>query len=285
MSLQTLVSAEELQSHLGDPDWAIVDCRFTLGDAERGRRDYQLAHVPGAVYAQLDEDLSSPHIPGVTGRHPLPPIDVLKDKFSEWGIGLGVQVVAYDDWPGASGAVAARLWWCLRWLGHQAVAVLDGGWNRWLELGGPVTSGVETRSRRDFKPRPHPEWLVDAAHVDGLRFSPDYRLFDSRSADRYRGENETIDPVPGHIPGAVNAPYAENVGPDGLFRPADELRQRFRSLLGEISPQNAVFYCGSGVTAAHNLLALLHAGLGDARLYAGSWSEWITDPKRPVEKG
>ncbi len=285
MSLQTLISAEELLSHLGDPDWAIVDCRFTLGDAERGRRDYRVAHIPGAVYAQLEEDLSSPHIPGVTGRHPLPPIDVLTDKFSEWGIGPGVQVVAYDDWPGASGAVAARLWWCLHWLGHQAVAVLDGGWNRWLELGGPVASGVETRSRRDFKPRPHPEWLVDAVHVDGLRFSPDYRLFDSRSADRYRGENETIDPVPGHIPGAVNAPYTENVGPDGLFRPVDELRKRFRSLLGEISPQNAVFYCGSGVTAAHNLLALAHAGLGDARLYAGSWSEWITDPKRPVEKG
>jgi thiosulfate/3-mercaptopyruvate sulfurtransferase len=285
MSYQTLISAEVLRSHLGDPDWAIVDCRFTLGDPQRGRRDYLQAHIPGAVYAQLEEDLCSPHLPGVTGRHPLPPVDELARKFSEWGIGPGVQVVAYDDWPGASGAVAARLWWSLRWLGHQAVAVLDGGWNRWLQMSGPVNAGTETRPHRDFRPSPHPELIASVDEVDTLRSDPAYKLFDSRSADRYRGENETIDPVAGHIPGALNAPYAENVRPDGLFRPPDELRQRFSALLGETPAQNAVFYCGSGVTAAHNLLALAHAGLGNARLYLGSWSEWITDPSKPVEKG
>ena len=285
MSLQTLVSAEELLSHLGDPDWAIVDCRFTLGDAGRGRRDYLQAHIPGAIFAHLEEDLCSPHIPGVNGRHPLPSVDQLVRKFSEWGIGPGVQVVAYDDWPGASGAVAARLWWSLRWLGHPAVAVLDGGWNRWLKVGGHVKAGAETRPHREFTPRPHPELIASLDEVDRLRADPAHKLIDSRSADRFRGENETIDPVPGHIPGALNAPYAENVAPDGLFRPPDELRERFRSLLGDTDAQNSVFYCGSGVTAAHNLLALAHAGLGDARLYPGSWSEWITDPKRPVEKG
>jgi thiosulfate/3-mercaptopyruvate sulfurtransferase len=284
MTLQTLISVEELLTHLGDPEWAIVDCRFTLGDAGRGRRAYLQAHIPGAVYAHLEEDLSSPHIPGVTGRHPLPPIDTLRRKFSDWGIGQGVQVIAYDDWPGASGAVAARLWWCLRWLGHETVAVLNGGWNRWLQVGGPVKAGMEMRPHRDFKPRPRPELLASLDEVDGLRTNPAYRLFDSRSADRYRGENETVDPVAGHIPGALNAPYAENIGADGLFRPAEELRLRFQSLLGETPTQNTVFYCGSGVTATHNLLALAHAGLGDARLYAGSWSEWITDPLRPVEK-
>jgi len=285
MTLQTLISAEELLSHLGDPDWAIVDCRFTLGDAERGRRDYLQAHIPGAVYAKLEEDLCSPHVPGRTGRHPLPSVDELAGKFSEWGIEPGVQVVVYDDWPGASGAVAARLWWSLRWLGHPAVAVLDGGWNRWLQAGGPVKAGIETRPQRDFKPSPRPELFASVDEVEGLRTDPAYKLIDSRSADRYRGENETVDPVAGHIPGALNAPYAENVGADGLFRSAEELRQRFRTLLGNTPTENSVFYCGSGVTATHNLLALMHAGLGEARLYVGSWSEWITDPKRPVDKG
>lgn len=285
MTYKTLVSTSEVISHLKDPDWAILDCRYTLQEPERGRRDYLKSHIPGAVYAHLDEDLSSPPIPGVTGRHPLPFIDSLAAKFSEWGIGPGTQVVAYDDWPGASGAIAARLWWCLRWLGHDAAAVLDGGWERWLEVGGPVSAGAETRPPAQFISRPRPELQVNVAEVDAMRLDPAYRVFDSRAADRYRGENETVDPVAGHIPGAPNAPYADNIGPGGLFRPAGELRQRFSAMLGDLPAQNVVFYCGSGVTATHNLLAMLHAGLGEARLYAGSWSEWITDPHRPVSTG
>jgi thiosulfate/3-mercaptopyruvate sulfurtransferase len=167
----------------------------------------------------------------------------------------------------------------------MTVAVLDGGWNRWRQLGGPIKSGLERRSRREFIPRLRPELSANVDEVESLLLDPAYRLVDSRSTDRYRGENETIDPVAGRIPGALNAPYMDNVGPDGLFRPVDELRQRFQSLLGDSPAQNAVFYCGSGVTAAHNVLALMHAGLGEARLYAGSWSEWITDPHRPVERG
>ena len=285
MSYQTLVSVDQLLSHLDDPYWVIVDCRFSLNDTERGRKDYRQAHIPGAVYAHLNEDLSSPHIPGTTGRHPLPPIDKLVATFSSWGIASGLQVAAYDDYPTASGAIAARLWWCLRWLGHDSVAVLDGGWLNWLHHGGPTRDGVEKRQARQFIPHLRPELLVTLDEVDHIRSDPAYRLVDSRSADRYRGENETIDPVAGHIPGALSLPFAGNVGADGLFRPDDELKKQFASMLGDVPPQNTVFYCGSGVTAAHNLLAMQHAGLGEARLYAGSWSEWIVDPARPVAKG
>jgi len=281
----TLISPSELISHLDDPDWAIVDCRFSLEAPDRGREDYLRAHIPGAVYAHLNDDLCAPHIPGVTGRHPLPAPERLAQTFSKWGIGPGVQVVAYDDWEAASGGVAARLWWSLRWLGHQAVAVLDGGWKRWVGEGYPWRGGWETRSPRSFIPNPRPELIVSAREVEALRLDGAYRVVDSRSADRYRGENETIDPVAGHIPGAINAPYSENVGPDGLFKSREELRRRFTALLGNVPAENVIFYCGSGVTACHNLLALMHAGLGEARLYPGSWSEWITDANRPVATG
>lgn len=282
---RTLISAEDLLANLKNPEWVIVDCRFSLDLPERGKQDYLKAHIPGAVYAHLNDDLSAPHVPGSTGRHPLPTAERLAATFSSLGIDERIQVVAYDDWAGAPGAVAARLWWCLRWLGHDAVAVLDGGWSRWLEVGGMVASGLEAKSYRIFQPHPRPEMLVSVSDVDSLRQDAAWRVFDSRAADRYRGENETIDPVAGHIPGAFNAPYAQNADPDGRLLPVTDLRERFRMLLGEILVRNSVFYCGSGVTAAYNLLALEHAGMEGARLYAGSWSEWITNPSRPVAKG
>jgi thiosulfate/3-mercaptopyruvate sulfurtransferase len=191
-----------------------------------------------------------------------------------------MQVVAYDDAGG--GMAAARLWWMLRWLGHNTVAVLDGGWGKWLTEGRPVKSGLESRPRREFQPRPRPELIVGAEEVDAIRLDSAYRLLDARAAERYHGRNETIDPVAGHIPGAVSAPYQDNLNLEGVFRPAEELRQLYQELLGETPPERAIFYCGSGVTALHDLLAMLHAGLGEGRLYAGSWSEWITDPARPV---
>ncbi len=279
---QTLISAERLKENLENPDWAVVDCRFWLAEPERGERDYRRAHIPGAVYAHLDRHLSAPVIAGQTGRHPLPEAATFARTLSGWGIGAGVQVVAYDD---SGGGIAARLWWMLRWLGHNAVAVLDGGWTAWQGRGYPVRGGEERRSPRPFTPRPRPELLASAAEVERLRTDPAFRLLDARNADRYRGENETIDPVAGHIPGAISAPYAENLTAEGYFRPAAELRARFSPLLGDTPPARTVVYCGSGVTAAHNLLAMLHAGLGEARLYAGSWSEWITDPRRPVATG
>ena len=278
----TLIGCAELQHHLTDADWAVVDCRFSLDDPSRGRIAYTKSHIPGAVYAHLDEDLSGPIIPGRTGRHPVPEVETFARCLSAWGIDARVQVVAYDD---SGGAIAARLWWMLRWLGHRNVAVLDGGWPAWERDGRASRGGTEARASRDFAPRIQSQLVADAAEVQRIRVDPSYRLCDSRSAERYRGENETIDPVAGHIPGAVSIPYADNLTPEEHFLPPAELRVRFHSQLGNLPSERIVLYCGSGVTAALNALAMVHAGLGNARLYPGSWSEWITDPQRPVETG
>jgi thiosulfate/3-mercaptopyruvate sulfurtransferase len=283
MSYTTLISTAELAENVGDPDWAVVDCRFSLADTELGRRSYRQAHIPGALYAHLDEDLCSPVIPGKTGRHPLPDLNFIVDRLSSWGIDERVQVVAYDDSSGA--LVAVRLWWLLRWLGHPAAAVLDGGLQAWQRAGLPIRAVQESRSRRIFTSHPHPELVASTAEVEAMRSDPTSLVVDARAAERYRGENEPIDPVAGHIPGAISAPYPDNLDLSGHFLPREQLRARFQALLGSISPDKTVFYCGSGVTAAHNLLALAYTGLGQGRLYAGSWSEWITDSRRPVATG
>ncbi len=280
---QTLITADELATKLSAPDWAIVDCRFSLRESERGRHEYDQARIPGAVYAHLDEDLSGHIVPGKTGRHPLPSVDALAQTLSNWGIDASVQVVAYDDRDGSM--AAARLWWLLRWLGHDAVAVLDGGWQQWQRAGYPVASGVESRARRVFTPHVREEWAATAEEVLATLDEPALHLVDVRSGERYRGEQEPLDPVAGHIPGAVNLPYIEMLAADGRFLPAEELRARFQTLLGDTPPEQTIFYCGSGVTAAQALLAFAHAGLGDGRLYAGSWSEWITNPNRPTATG
>jgi thiosulfate/3-mercaptopyruvate sulfurtransferase len=280
---QTLISASELVQKLAAPDWAIIDCRFSLADSERGRRDYLQAHIPGAIYAHLNEDLSGEIRAGKTGRHPLPAIETFAQVLSRWGIDARVQVIAYDASGGAM--AAARLWWMLRWLGHEAAAVLDGGWQGWQKSGYPVASGVEQRAPATFTPQVRGEAVVTTEEVAALLRDPSARLVDARSAERYRGEQEPIDPVAGHIPGAINAPYTELVDADGCFLPPNELRAYFQRLLGSGDPNQSAFYCGSGVTAVQELLALAHAGLGDGRLYAGSWSEWITDPNRPIARG
>lgn len=282
MTWRTVVPVDAVVPHVADPAWVVVDCRFSLAEPERGEHNYIYRRVRGAVYAHLDRDLSGPVVPGRTGRHPLPEPDALAATLGRWGIGAGTQVVAYDD---AGGAFAARLWWLLRWLGHDAVAVLDGGWPAWLAAGGPTAAGAESRAPTVFAPRLRPGLVVDAAAVDAIRTDQRRRLLDARGADRYRGENETIDPVAGHIAGAVSAPFAANLGPDGRFKPVGELRARYDALLADVPPEGAVVYCGSGVTAAHDILAMAHAGLEGAKLYAGSWSEWITDPRRVIEIG
>ncbi|MCO6438974.1 MAG: sulfurtransferase [Phycisphaerae bacterium] len=282
MNFQTLISVDELKAHLGDPQVAIVDCRFALDDKQAGRRAYLEAHVSGAVYAHLDDDLAAPVIAGRTGRHPLPKIEEFVRRLSQWGIDDRVQVVAYDN---AGGAFAARMWWMLRWLGHDAAAVLDGGWKAWVEAGGSIASGNEERPTRHFTARARADRAVATEEV--LSQLNDSRLFlvDSRAAERYRGEVEPLDPVAGHIPGAVNLPYGENLAADGRFKSRAELCQRFEKALGPRDAGNVAFYCGSGVTACHNILAFAHAGLGDALLYPGSWSEWVADGTRPVETG
>lgn len=281
MSYTTLVSTRDLLPHLRDPDWAVVDCRFSLNDPGSGPEAYVRSHIPGAVYAHLDEDLSGPIIPGKTGRHPLPSVASFVETLSSWGIDDRVQVVAYD---GAGGSIAARLWWMLRWLGHLNAAVLDGGWPQWKDKALPTKSATESRRPGSFTPGVRPELLAQTEEVVEIRSNPSVRLCDSRSPERFRGENETLDPVAGHIPGAISLPYADNLNSDGCFLSVGALRARFASRLGDAPAERIVLYCGSGVTAAHNVLAIAHAGLGNARLYAGSWSEWITDPRRPVER-
>ncbi|MEW5869380.1 MAG: sulfurtransferase [Chloroflexota bacterium] len=280
MLYKTLISTSELAEHLNDPDWVVVDCRFVLNAPERGEQNYLRSHIPGAVYAHLERDLSSQIIPGVTGRHPWPSVEQASAFFASIGIEPGVQVVVYDDAGGALAAV--RVWWMLRWLGHETVAVLDGVWQKWVYEDRPVVSGSETRAARQFVAHPRPELLVDVEQVDRMRLDPAYRVFDARAYERYLGHNETIDPVAGHIPGARSASYLENISAEGTMRPAEELRQRFQALLEGVPAQNVVFYCGSGVTSIHDLLAMLFAGLGEGKLYPGSWSEWIVDARRPV---
>lgn len=282
MSYTTIISIQDLGSHLSDPQWVILDCRFYLTDAGQGEREYLQAHIPGAVYAHLERDLCGEIIPGKTGRHPLPMVEAAEETFSRLGIDETVQVVVYDDAGGAM--AAARAWWMLRWLGHEAVAVLDGGWEHWKKGGNPVKGGVEAYPWRKFTPRPRPELVVSTEEVMQMSGDPTYRILDSRSEERYHGINEIIDPVGGHIPGAKPAPYAGNLQLDGFFRPKEGLQRRFKYLLKGIPAERCVFYCGSGVTSALNVLAVAHAEYGDARLYVGSWSEWITDSSRGVEK-
>ena len=282
MPYTTIISVKELVNHLDDPNWAIIDARFKLAHLEQGRIDYEEAHIPGAVYAHLNDDLSGKIIPGVTGRHPLPSVEKISAVFSRFGIDHKVQVVAYDDMGGA--LAAGRVWWLLRWLGHEDVAVLDGGWQAWVTNKLPVKSGQETRQSRIFIPHPRDELIVSSDEIDKMRNDPNYVVLDARTADRYRGENETIDPVAGHIPGALSAPYADNLNADGTFKSVEKFAKHYKELIKGIPTDHVACYCGSGVTATHDILAMMMSGLGEAHLYAGSYSEWITDADRPVEK-
>jgi len=278
----TLIDITAAHNHVADPDWVFVDCRFVIRDTARGRKDYLASHVKGAVYADLDNDLSGQIVPGRTGRHPLPDRESIVRVFSRLGIGPKTQVTAYDESTGAM--AAARLWWLLKWAGHDAVAVLDGGFKAWTGAGLPCGSGPEARPASRFVAAFRPELAVDARHVLSVLNDHDWVVLDARAADRYRGENETIDPVAGHITGAVSAPYISALGPDGLFKPAEEIVQLCESAMGGRDAEHTIVYCGSGVTAAHSVLACAHAGRGLPRLYAGSWSDWITDKDRPTAR-
>ncbi len=278
----TLLQPSDAFAHRNDPNWRFLDCRFRLGDTNAGRRLYEAGHLPAAVYVHLDEDLSGPVVPGETGRHPLPSVAEAVALFGALGIDEQVQVVAYDD---MGGAIAARVWWMLHWLGHEAAAVLNGGIAAWEDAGYALTTAVEKVQPRTFRAKDSKKQMLSAEEVDRIRGKADWRVIDSRTPERYRGEEEPIDPVAGHIPGAKNAPHPETIGPDGQFKSSEELRQHFANLIGETSSGQTVFYCGSGVTACRNLLAFQEAGLGDALLYAGSWSDWIAPGTRPVATG
>jgi thiosulfate/3-mercaptopyruvate sulfurtransferase len=282
MPFTFLIDAAALGRHIADEDWAIIDCRFSLDDTERGFRDYLNSHIPGAVYAHLDHDLSGKVVPGITGRHPLPDILSLAETFSAWGIGSNTQVVVYDD---CTGTMAARLWWLLNWMGHRNVALLDGGWRAWNQAALPANCGPESHTPKRFEPHEISGAYVSAEQVQEYRSNPRYAILDARSGSRFRGEVEPIDPVAGHIPGAISAPCEENVMPEGRFLSPEILRRRFEKHMKSVPPENVICYCGSGVTAAHNIFAIAYAGLGLTRLYAGSWSEWITHSTRPIATG
>ena len=276
MTHTTLISVSDLAQHLDDPAFVIFDCRHELTNPEFGTTAYAQSHIPGARFAHLDRNLAAP-LTGRNGRHPLPVPKVFAEWLSRMGVSNDNQVIGYDN---AGGVYASRLWWMLRWIGHKNVAVLDGGWQAWIEAGHPVTAEVPT-------PRPAKvtvnvqETPVDAKYVlDNLQ-SPALVLIDARANDRFRGQNETIDPVGGHIPGAMNRFFKDNLTAQGLFKSPQQLRDEFRLLLDTVTPEKIVSQCGSGVTACHNLLAMEIAGLRGGRLYPGSWSEWIADPARP----
>ena len=275
MPFTTLISTDHLAEQLGAERVVTVDCRSDLADVGLGRRAYEAAHIPGAVYADVNADLAG-KLTGANGRHPLPDPDAFIATLGTLGISNDTQVIAYDQ---DVGMYASRLWWMLRWMGHDAVAVLDGGIAKWSAEGRRTTSGIETNPTRAFRGVPNDAMVASVADVRaGLP------LLDARAPERYRGDVEPIDRVAGHIPGARNHFYKMNLGGDGAFKSPEELRVLLTQSLGDTSPEAVVCYCGSGVTACHNLLALEHAGLRGARLYPGSWSEWSSDPSRPVEK-
>jgi thiosulfate/3-mercaptopyruvate sulfurtransferase len=276
-----LISGEELANWIGHPDLRVVDCRFELTDELAGRRDYESGHIPGAVYAHLHDDLAAP-VTELTGRHPLPDPMAFAGVLGRWGIQKNSLVVAYD---GDNGAVAARLWWMLRWLGHDSAAVLDGGYQGWLQSGGPVNTGWESCKPTRFEPRIRRGMTLDQAGVANGLAGGSLLLIDVRARPRYLGETEPLDKVAGHIPGAVNLPFQRNLDHQGRFLAPRALRTIYQELAQAHPGKQLCFMCGSGVTACHSLLAMELAGLPGALLYPGSWSEWISDPRLPVARG
>jgi thiosulfate/3-mercaptopyruvate sulfurtransferase len=281
VAFTTLVDADTVRAQTHEPQWLTVDCRFSLSDPAWGQEQFLTATIPQSLYAHLDEDLSGPVVPGRTGRHPLPSPSDLAQTFSRLGITTDHQVVAFDD---CGGCFAARLWWLLRWMGHPRVAVLDGGLDEWKARGYPLAPGqpaMTTAKSAQWSGRPDPALVADADEVVRAIAAPLAPLVDARAPERYRGDEEPIDAAPGHIPGAINLPWNGNLDSNGSFIGSDRLRGRFESVISADDPSRTIVYCGSGVTACHDVLAMVHAGLPMPRLYPGSWSEWITDPNRP----
>lgn len=283
MPLAQLITAEHLQSRLQEPNLVVLDCRFALDDPTYGAHSYGDGHIPGARFADLEHDLSGPKTKGVTGRHPLPEAAAMVNSLRAWGINNDSTVVLYDDGPGA---FAARAWWLLTWLGKRdGVFLLDGGLKAWKDAGQALDANKPAGQAGSFTGQPDASLLLAAAQLQQRLGSAELTLLDARALPRFRGEVEPLDPVAGHIPGAQCAVFTDNLGNDGRFLPAEQLRARFDALRGARPVEELVAYCGSGVTACHNLFAMSLAGYPLAPLYAGSWSEWVTDPARPVAIG
>lgn len=277
-----LIDAHELKSRIDDSDLRIIDSRFDLADPGAGRRAYLHGHIPGAVFADLDRDLAAPIGPQ-SGRHPLPDVNTLAATLGRLGIGNASNVVVYDA---GNGAVAARAWWLLRWLGHARVRLLDGGFAHWIASGGPVVGGAEQVAEMQFLPEPRDDMVLTTAELESdLDAIAGIRLYDARDAARFRGEMEPIDPVAGHVPGALSLPFPVSLDADGRWKSEKALKELWLSVLGEDRNASWAVMCGSGVTACHLAISGMEAGYTEPRLYAGSWSEWIRDPERPVGMG
>ena len=281
MAFRTLISTDALATRLTDANVIVVDCRFKLDDVAWGEREWKAGHIPGAAYAHLDRDLSGPKT-GTNGRHPLPDVAALARTFGRYGITSGKQVVAYDQ---DKGMFASRLWWLLRWLGHDAVAVLDGGFAKWVAERRPISAAAAGREAVEFQAAPRMDVVVGIDEVAARARDAEWRLVDARAPERYRGEVEPMDPVAGHIPGATNYFFQQNIDERGTFRTPEDLRAQLAPFVSGVAPEHVVCYCGSGVQACHNLLALEHAGVAGAKLFPGSWSQWVSDRSRPVESG
>ena len=276
------MSAKDLQTGLANPGWVVADCRSELADLDAGRRAYERGHIPGAVFLDLDIDLASP-VTSETGRHPLPDVETLGERLGKLGIGNGSTVVVYD---GGNGALAARAWWVLRWLGHDAVFLLDGGYEHWQFMGFPVESEIKRRASATFVAHPDSTKIMTTSELaSDIAAIRGRNLLDARASVRYRGEDEPIDPIAGHVPGAVNVPFAQFVNKDGTWRPLAERRALLEEALGADRQAPWCVMCGSGVTACHLAISGLEAGFREPQLYVGSWSEWIRDPERPIGTG
>ncbi|MEE4342032.1 sulfurtransferase [Pseudomonas alliivorans] len=283
MSIAQLIGPEQLAVRQQTPGLVILDCRFALEDPDYGQRSYAQGHIDGARFADLNRDLSGPVVKGRTGRHPLPDPATLVERLRTWGIRNDSDIVLYDDGPGM---YAARAWWLLAWLGkREGVYLLDGGLKAWHAAGLPLSLDAPRGETGDFMGEPDMSLVLNASHLQGRLGRPEMTLIDARAEARFRGEVEPIDPIAGHIPGAQCAAFNENLGPDGRFLPPEQLKQRFAEQLQGRPAQSLVSYCGSGVTACHNLFALCLAGYPLGTLYAGSWSDWITDPTREIATG
>ena len=279
MAYQTIVSVDELNKNLNNSDWLVFDCRFSLKDPVGGLNSYNQGHISGAQFADMDTGLSST-VTATSGRHPLPDPDVFIDQLQNWGVNNSSQVICYDD---ISGAYAARMWWLLKWLGHNDVAVLDGGINMWTETGLKLETKVQTKPKGSFSGQVNNNMWVDIDFVQ--QQLGQINLLDARTRERFTAQDTKTDPIPGHVPGALSFPFAENLNKQGLFLSAEELQQRFENMFNSQENKEVVNMCGSGVTACHNLLAMSLAGLPMTRLYVGSWSEWIKEKTRPVAIG
>ena len=275
-----IVRVAELLTHIDDPDWVIVDCRFNLLQPAAGRDAWESGHIPGAVYANLDKDLAAAVAPdGAGGRHPLPDPERFAEMASAWGVHSNSTVIVYDD---VGNAIAARLWWLLRWFGHERVAVLDGGLHSWITAGEQLVTESSVRACGSFVPKPGSLPVIAAAQVQAALDRNELVLLDARAPDRFSGRNEPIDRLGGHVPGAVNAPFQDNLDADKCFRPTSELQAYYRALIADRPIDTVACMCGSGVTACHTLLALEAAGMPGAALYVGSWSDWISAEDRPI---